>query len=193
MKVSNYKPLKCLSVLDWTNNDNLGNGILYSNEHEQTVTIWEQWGWISQTQWYKIHIVLILVYKVQKGAKWIYDIRNKDGNCPARVMGVTRAGHHNWYNHDGVITHLEPDILECKIKWALGSITTNTATGRDGIPLELFQILKNDAVKVLNMPTNLENSAVATELEKVSFHSNLKERQCQRIITLLHNYTHLTC
>ena len=53
-------------------------------------------------------------------------------------------------NHDGVITHLEPDILECEVKWALGSITTNKATGGDGIPVELFQILKDDAVKVLH-------------------------------------------
>ena len=51
-------------------------------------------------------------------------------------------------NHDGVITHLEPDILECEVKWALGSITTNKASGGDGIPAELFQILKDDAVKV---------------------------------------------
>ena len=53
-------------------------------------------------------------------------------------------------NHDGVITHLEPNILECKVKWALGSITTNKASGSDGIPVELFQILKDDAVKVLH-------------------------------------------
>ena len=53
-------------------------------------------------------------------------------------------------NHDGVITHLEPDILECKVKWAFGSITMNKASGRDGIPAELFQILKNDAAKVLH-------------------------------------------
>ena len=52
--------------------------------------------------------------------------------------------------HDGVITHLEPDILECEVKWALGSITTNKASGSDGIPVELFQILKDDAVKVLH-------------------------------------------
>ena len=52
-------------------------------------------------------------------------------------------------NHNGVITHLEPDILECEVKWALGSITTNKASGGNGIPVELFQILKNDAVKVL--------------------------------------------
>ena len=53
-------------------------------------------------------------------------------------------------NHDGVITDLEPDILECEVKWALGSITTNKASGGDGIPVELFQILKDDAVKVLH-------------------------------------------
>ena len=53
-------------------------------------------------------------------------------------------------NHNGVITHLEPDILECEVKWALGSITTNKASGDDGIPVAQFQILKDDAVKVLH-------------------------------------------
>ena len=57
---------------------------------------------------------------------------------------------HDPDNHDGVITHLEPDILECEVKWALGSITTNKASGGDGIPTELFQILKDGAVKVLH-------------------------------------------
>ena len=57
---------------------------------------------------------------------------------------------HDPDNHDGLITHLERDILECKVKWALGSITTNKASGGDGIPFELFQILKDDAVKVLH-------------------------------------------
>ena len=57
---------------------------------------------------------------------------------------------HDPDNHDGVITHLEPDILECEVKWTLGSITMNKASGGDGIPVELFQILKDDAVKVLN-------------------------------------------
>ena len=57
---------------------------------------------------------------------------------------------HNPDNHHGVITHLEPDILECEVKWALGSITTNKASGGDGIPVELFQILKDGAVKVLH-------------------------------------------
>ena len=57
---------------------------------------------------------------------------------------------HDQDNHDGVITHLEPDILECEVKWALGSITANKASGGDGIPVELTQILKDDAVKVLH-------------------------------------------
>ena len=76
-----------------------------------------------------------------------------------------------------MITHLEPDILECEVKWVLGNITTNKTSGGDGIPVELFQILKDDAVKVLNSICQ-ENSAVATGLEKVSFRSNPKERQC---------------
>ena len=74
--------------------------------------------------------------------------------------------------------------------WALESITMNKASGGDGIPVELYQILKDDAA--LNMPTNLENSTVATGLEKVSFHSDPKERQSQRMLKLLHNCTHLT-
>ena len=80
-------------------------------------------------------------------------------------------------NLKGVITHLEPDILECEVKWALGSITTNKASGVDEIPVELFQILKDDAVKVLHSiyHSNTENSAVATGMEKVSFHSNPTE------------------
>ena len=56
---------------------------------------------------------------------------------------------HDPDNHDGVITHLEPDILECKVKWVLGSIVTNKASGGDGIPAELFQILKDEAMKIL--------------------------------------------
>ena len=87
-----------------------------------------------------------------------------------------------------MITHLEPDILECKVKWALGSITVNKASGGDVIPAELLnlksiksninQILKDDAVSAaLSMPANLDISAVATGLEKVSF-QNPKERQC---------------
>ena len=94
---------------------------------------------------------------------------------------------HDADNHGGVITHLEPDILECEVKWVLETITMNKASGGDGIPVELFQILKDDAVEsaALNMPANLENSVVATGLEKVSFHSNPKERQCQKMLKLV--------
>ena len=101
---------------------------------------------------------------------------------------------HDPDNHDHVITHLEPDFLEYELKWALGSITTNKASGGNGIPVELFQILKDDAIRV--QPSTCQQiwkTAVATGLEKVSFHSNPKERQCQRMLKLPHNCTHLTC
>ena len=90
--------------------------------------------------------------------------------------------------------HLEPDILECEVKWALGSVTMNKTSGGDGIPAEIFQILKDDAVESasLKMPANLENSAVATGLEKVGFHFNPKEGQCQRMFKLPHNCSHFT-
>ena len=97
-------------------------------------------------------------------------------------------------DHNVAITHLEPDILECEVKWALESITINKASGGDGIPVELFQILKEDAVKVMpSICQQIWKTAVATRLEKVSFHSNPKERQCQRMLKLPHNCTHLTC
>ena len=100
---------------------------------------------------------------------------------------------HDPDNHDRVITQPEPDILECEVKWALISIIMSKSSRGDGIPVELFQTLKDDAVKVLHaMPANLENSAVAIELENVSFHSNSKERQCQRMFKLPHICTHLT-
>ena len=92
---------------------------------------------------------------------------------------------HDPDNHNSV-THLKPDILECEVNRALGSITMNKTSGGDGIPVELFQILKDYPVKyAVNMPANLENSAVATGWETVSFHSNHKEGQCQRMFKLL--------
>ena len=69
--------------------------------------------------------------------------------CGKNMQNNTKKDLHDPYNHDGVITHLEPDILECEVKWALGSITMNKASGGDGIPVELFQILKDDGVKLL--------------------------------------------
>ena len=68
----------------------------------------------------------------------------------AEYTEIYKKDLHDPDNHDGVITHLEQDILECEVKWALGSITTNKASGGDGIPAELFQILKDDAVQVLH-------------------------------------------
>ena len=97
-------------------------------------------------------------------------------------------------NHDGVITYLEPDILECEVKWALGSITTNKASGGDGIPVELFQILNDDVVKVLHLICQqIWKTVLAIGLEKVSFHLNPKEGQCQRMFKLPHKCTHFTC
>ena len=101
---------------------------------------------------------------------------------------------HDLDNQNGVITHLQPDILECEVKWTLGSITMNKASGGDGIPVELFQILKADAVKVLHSICQQiwKTQQWPQGLEKVSFHSNPKERQCQRMLKLLHSYTQLT-
>ena len=84
---------------------------------------------------------------------------------------------HDPHNHNDVVTHLEPDILEGEVKWALGSVTKNKASGGDGIPVELFQTWKMMLWKCCTQyVSNLENSAVATGLKKVSFHSNPKER-----------------
>ena len=96
--------------------------------------------------------------------------------------------------HDGVITHREPDILECDVKWALGNIITNKASGGDGLPVELFQILKDDAVKVLY---SIHQQIWKTrqwpqDWKRSVFHSNPKERQCQRMLKLPQNCTHLT-
>ena len=75
---------------------------------------------------------------------------NRSRRCKEKVARIHRKDLNDLHNHDDVITHLEPGILECEVKWALESITMNKASGDDGIPLELFQILKDDAVKVLH-------------------------------------------
>ena len=103
-------------------------------------------------------------------------------------------------NHNGVIAHLESDILECEGKWALGNIITNKASGGNGIPVELSQILKDDAVKV---PHSICQHIWKTQhwLQDwkcfhfnfhfhFSFHFNPKERQCQRMLKLPYNCTH---
>ena len=86
-------------------------------------------------------------------------------------------------NHDGVITFLEPDILECEVKRALGSIIMNKARGGDEIPVELFQFLKDDAVKVLQ--SICWQIWKATGQENISFYFNRKERKCQGMFKLL--------
>ena len=91
---------------------------------------------------------------------------------------------HNPDNHDGVITHLEPDILKCEVKWTLESITMNKASGG--------QILKDDAMKVLHSICRQIWKTQQWPQDWKSFHSNLKERQCQRMLKLLHNCTHFT-
>ena len=138
--------------------------------------------------WWAIITLWIITYLLNLRGEELFSKRQQPGG-KLRFLIL-----HDPVNCIGVITHLEPDILECEVKWALGSITTNKASGGDGIPAELFQIPEDDAGEsaALNMPANLENSEVATGLEKVSFHSNPKERQCQRLLKLPQNCTHLT-
>ena len=93
-----------------------------------------------------------------------------------------------------MITHLESDILECEAKRILRNITMNKASGGDGILAELFQILKDDAVKLLHsMCQQIWKTAVAIGLENVSFRSNPKEGKCQRVFKLLHSCAHFRC
>ena len=100
---------------------------------------------------------------------------------------------HDPDNHDGVITHREPDILVCEVKWALGSITMNKASGGDGIPVEVFKFLKDDTVKLFHsICQQIWKSKQWPQDWKISFHSNPKERHCQRMLKLLHNCTYLT-
>ena len=101
---------------------------------------------------------------------------------------------HDPDNHDRVITHLEPDILECEVKWALESITMNKASGSDGIPVELFQILKDDAVKVLHsicQQFRKLSSGHRTRKGQFSFQSQRKAMP-KNVLKLPHNCTHLT-
>ena len=99
---------------------------------------------------------------------------------------------HDPDNHDGVITHLQPDILECEVKWALESIIMNKASGGDEIPVELFQILQDDALKVLHSICQQIWKTQQWPQNWKSFHCNPKERQCQRMLKLPHNCSHLT-
>ena len=100
---------------------------------------------------------------------------------------------HDPDNHDGVITHLESDILECEVKWALESITTNKANGGDGIPVEIFQILKDDAVKVcIHYASKFGNLSSGHKTGKGQYLSQSQRKAMPKMIKLLHNCTHLT-
>ena len=100
---------------------------------------------------------------------------------------------HDPDNHDGVITYLEPDILECEVKWALESITTNNAGGGDGIPVQLFQILKGDAVKVLHsICQHIWKTQQWPQDWKKSVFIPIPKKGNLRMLKLLHNCTHLT-
>ena len=130
-----------------------------------------------------------------KGQKWYGPNRSRRYfEEVARIHRRTiQKNLHDPDNHDRVITHLEPDILECEVKWALESITTNKASGGDGIPVELFQILKEDAVKVLHsICQHIWKTQQWPQDWKRYFHSNPKERQCQRMLKVPHNCTQLT-
>ena len=111
--------------------------------------------------------------------------KNTQKNCRKKDL-------HNPDNHSGMITHLEPDILECKVKWALGSITMNKARRGDGIPVDLFQFLKDDAVKVLHSICQQiwKTQQWPQDWKKFSFQSQRKAMP--KMFKLLHKYTHLT-
>ena len=100
---------------------------------------------------------------------------------------------HDPDNHDGMITHLAPDILECKVKGPLGSIIMNKASRCDEILVDLFQILKDDAVKVLHIMCQLIWKTQQWPKDwKMSVFISIPKRQCQRMLKLPHNCTHLT-
>ena len=121
------------------------------------------------------------------------DLLRRGGNNTQK--SYTKKDLHNPDNHNGVITNLEPDILEQEVNWPLGSIIINKASGGEGIPVELLQIVKDDAVKVLHSICQQiwTTQQRPQDWKKVSFHSNPKERQCQRMFKLPHDCTHLTC
>ena len=116
------------------------------------------------------------------------DGKNTQKNC-------TKKDLHDWNNHNGVVTHLEPYILKCEVKWALGSTAASKASGGDEIPAELFKILKDDATEVLHsICQQIWKSQQWPQNWKMSaFHSSPKEGQCQRMFKLPSNCTHLPC
>ena len=107
----------------------------------------------------------------------------------------TKKDLHDPDNHDGVITHLEPDIVECEVKWALESNSTNKASGGDGIPVELFQILKDDAVKVVHSICQQiwKTQQWPQDWKRSVFIPIPKKGSAKEFFKQPHNCTHLTC
>ena len=116
--------------------------------------------------------------------------------CQEYTEELYKKDLHDPDNHDGVITHthLEPDILECEVKWALGSITMNKASGGHGIPVELFQILKDNAVKVLHSICQQiwKTQRWSQDWKRSVFTAIPKKGKSQRMLKVLHSCTHLT-
>ena len=113
------------------------------------------------------------------------DIKKRWQEYPEELY---KKGLNDLENHDGVVTHLEPDILECEVKWALGRITLNKASGGNGIPVEVFKILKHNAVKILRLICQqIWKNSNGHRTGKICFHFNRREEQCQRIFKLLNN------
>ena len=107
---------------------------------------------------------------------------------------LNKKGLNDLDNHNSVVTHLEPDILEHEVNWVLGSVTTTKASGGDRISAEVFKLLKDDAVKVLHsICQKIGKLGRGQGLEKVSFHSKPKEGQCQRMFKIVYRCTHFTC
>ena len=105
-----------------------------------------------------------------------------------------KKDHHDPHNHGGTFTHLEPDILECEVKWALESITMNKESGGDGIAVELFQILKDDALKCCTQYANkFGKLSNGYRTGKDQFSRQSQRKACQRMLKLLYNCTHFTC
>ena len=114
--------------------------------------------------------------------------------CQEYIEELHKKDLHDPDNHNSMITHLEPDILECEVKWALGSITTNKASGGDEIPVELFQILKDDSVKMLHsIHQQIRKTQQWPQDWKRSVFIPIPKKGSQRMLKLPHNYTHLTC
>jgi len=120
------------------------------------------------------------------------DVKKRGQECTEELY---KKDLHDPDNHNGVITHLEPDILECEVKWVLESITMNKANGGDRISAELFQILKGNVVKVLHSIWQhiWKTMQWPQDWKRFILHSNPKESQCQRMFKLPHNCSHFTC